>query len=153
RVLSSTRPGNQRSRGVAVGGREARPPARLARMDSAVLRPASGAPSAALRRARGRLAGHWRVGRSRRPGPNVDAVRPAAALRAGAQCEGGGRRGPVLGGPAETSTARLCQRSGDGAGALGAADLNLSRIVASTVRDNIASIAVMRRIGMTIEEN
>jgi [ribosomal protein S5]-alanine N-acetyltransferase len=35
----------------------------------------------------------------------------------------------------------------------GFAVLNLARIVATTERDNLASIAVMRRLGMRVEEN
>jgi [ribosomal protein S5]-alanine N-acetyltransferase len=37
--------------------------------------------------------------------------------------------------------------------AFGFAEMNLARIVATTTYDNLASIAVMRRLGMTIAEN
>ena len=35
----------------------------------------------------------------------------------------------------------------------GFAELGLARIVATTERDNLASIAVMRRLGMRVEQN
>jgi RimJ/RimL family protein N-acetyltransferase len=35
----------------------------------------------------------------------------------------------------------------------GFAELGLARIVATTDRDNLASIAVMRRLGMRVEQN